>query len=93
MAFLVQQARRVAWSSPKSTESNGKPEVRRLSRSAAPSAFVEALEQDGCVIVKDFTDKATLQQADDEVRPWLEREGGGATVGGMLDFFQCVDSI
>lgn len=63
--------------------SNGStPSIQRLSRSQPLSAFVEALERDGCVIVKDFTDIPTLEKADDEVRPILEAQSTGAKVGG-----------
>lgn len=84
MASFYQAARRVAYSSDKSDHTSTH-HIKRLSRSAPFSLFVDALEQDGCVIVKDFTDKATLAKADQEVRPWLNQLGeGGAVVGGRF---------
>ncbi len=89
MAFFAQQARRVAWGSDdKKSEGEAAavaPHVKRLSRSAPLSLFIEALEQDGCVIIKDFTDKETIEQAGQEVRPWLEKQDSGATVGGKRE--------
>lgn len=59
------------------------PSIQRLLRSEPLSSFVEALERDGCVIVKDFTDAQTVEQANEEVKPWLEKQGqAGAKVGG-----------
>jgi hypothetical protein len=80
--ILLQQARRLAFGSKEPTEHLRAARVKRLSRSAPLSLFIEALEQDGCVIIKDFTDEATLKQADKEVRPWLGVEDEGAVVGG-----------
>lgn len=82
MAYILQQARRVAFDSPKASTT----QVRRLSRSAPFSAFVEALEADGCVIVQDFTDKTTLKKADQEVRPYLNQQENGHKVGGTIPF-------
>ena len=82
MAFFFQQARRVAWNSERA-DTVSTPSVKRLTRSDPVSLFVEALEQDGCVIVKDFTDRTTIEQADGEVRPWLEKEDDGAVVGAL----------
>ena len=82
MALFLQQARRVARISDKSADRGPTHNIKRLSRSAQLSLFIEALEQDGCVIVSDFTDKATLQQADMEVKPWLESQVEGSKVGG-----------
>jgi hypothetical protein len=83
MASFIQHARRVAFDGHKGDHAAGH-RVRRLSRSASLSLFVEALETDGCVIIKDFTDEATLEKADREVRPWLEKEDDGVKVGGMI---------
>jgi hypothetical protein len=83
MASILQAARRAARdcrNQPPSSEHG----VKRLSRSASFSAFVEALEKYGCVIIKDFTDKSTLAKADDEITPWLEKQDGGVKVGGKL---------
>jgi hypothetical protein len=80
--MLSQQARRVAYHSSASQQNDQGHKVQRLSRAATLSSFIDALERDGCVIVTDFTDKATLEQADQEIRPWLEEENTGAVVGG-----------
>ena len=82
MALFLQQARRIARTSDKSADHASPHHIKRLSRSAPLSLFIEALEQDGCVIVKDFTDRATLQRADEEVEPWLDNQAEGAKVGG-----------
>ncbi len=86
MAHVLQQARRLAFDSKKPTEHLPVACVKRLPRSAPLSLFIEALEQDGCVIIKDFTDESTLKQADEEVRPWLGDEDEGAVVGGRSSF-------
>ncbi|KAK5221060.1 hypothetical protein LTR99_007118 [Exophiala xenobiotica] len=83
MGEFVAQARRLAFGSKEPTEHLPAARVKRLSRSAPLSLFIEALEQDGCVIIKDFTDEATLKQADKEVRPWLGVEDEGAVVGAL----------
>ncbi|KAK5064821.1 hypothetical protein LTR84_000655 [Exophiala bonariae] len=85
MAFFQQQARRFAWSSSSSDkeDSVSTHSIRRLSRTAPLSLFIEAVEKDGCVIVTDFTDRTTVEQADKEVRPWLEKESDGAVVGAL----------
>jgi hypothetical protein len=80
--LFLQQARQLALDSTKSTDSTKPPSVKRLSRSAPLSFFIETLEQNGCVIIKDFTDPATLKQADEEIQPWLEKQEIGAVVGG-----------
>jgi len=85
MAHLLQQARRVAWSPDRGHSLTPTPKIRRLSRSAPLSLFIEALEVDGCVIVKDFTDISTLERASQEVRPWLDKQEQGAKVGGMKE--------
>ena len=90
MALFLQHARRVAWTSNKSVDHASAHHIKRLSRSAPLSLFVEALEQDGCVIVKDFTDEATLEQADWEVKPWLDNQVEGAKVGGRFASFQAI---
>ncbi len=82
MASFLQQARRVAFDSSKADHSSGR-HVKKLSRSAPLSLFIKALETDGCVIVKDFTDTATVEKANEEVRPWLEKVEDGVKVGGV----------
>jgi hypothetical protein len=87
MAYFLQQTRRLAFDSKEPPKHLPAARVKRLSRSAPLSLFIEALEHDGCVIIKDFTDEATLKQADKEVRPWLGVEDEGAVVGGGSSFF------
>lgn len=82
MALLLQQARRLALNSDKPEAPYLTHRVRKISRSAPLSQFIEAVEQDGCVIISDFTDKATVEQANQEVKPWLEKQDSGAKVGG-----------
>lgn len=64
------------------TRDGSKSNIQRLSRSQPLSAFIKALETNGCVIVTDFTDIPTLETAEDEVRPILEGQSTGAKVGG-----------
>ena len=85
MAFLHHHARRVAFDSHKADHARVH-NLRRLPRSAQLSQLIEALETDGCVIIKDFTDEATLEEADREVQPWLENQDDGAKVGGTILF-------
>ena len=92
MASLLQHARRVAFDSHKRDHASGS-RIKRLSRSAPFSLFVEALEADGCVIVKDFTNKAALEEAGEEVRPWLEGQENGITVGGMTSLVESVYNV
>ncbi|KEF60819.1 uncharacterized protein A1O9_02381 [Exophiala aquamarina CBS 119918] len=82
MAFFQQQARRVAWCS-EGGEAASTHSIKRLSRSSPVSLFIEAIEQDGCVIVTDYSDRTTVEQANEEVRPWLEKQGEGAVVGAL----------
>ncbi|OQV09494.1 hypothetical protein CLAIMM_13610 [Cladophialophora immunda] len=82
MGDLTAHARRVAFDSHKGDHTSSHA-VRKLSRSAPLSLFIDALEADGCVIVKDFTDKATLEKADWEVRPWLDQQANGVKVGAL----------
>jgi hypothetical protein len=86
MASILQAARRAARDCRNHSPSS-EHGVKRLSRSAPLSAFVEALEKDGCVIIKDFTDRPTLANADKDVRPWLEKQDGGVKVGGVSGHF------
>ena len=57
--------------------------IRRLPREAGLKAFIEALEEDGCVIVKDFTDMKSLEDAQKEVQPYLDACNSGSTVGAL----------
>ncbi|ETI25319.1 hypothetical protein G647_02091 [Cladophialophora carrionii CBS 160.54] len=82
MASFLQHARRVAYDSRKGDHAPVR-HIRRVSRTAPLSLFIEALETDGCVIVKDFTNEATLAKAGREVRPYLEQHGEGVKVGAL----------
>jgi hypothetical protein len=59
------------------------PSIQRILRSAPLSSFISALEKDGCVIITDFTDLETLEQAWKEVQPFLDAEEKGSQVGGV----------
>lgn len=61
--------------------------IRRLRRSEGIKKFIEALEHDGGVIITDFTDVGTVDQANAEVRPWIEKQKSsqGAKVGGKQE--------
>ncbi|KAI1404870.1 hypothetical protein F4819DRAFT_66501 [Hypoxylon fuscum] len=48
--------------------------IRRLKRSDGTERFIEALEQDGGVIIEDFADVAMIDQANAEVKPWIEEQ-------------------
>lgn len=58
--------------------------IQRIARSEGVEKFIEALEMDGGVIITDFTDPATVAQANAEVKPWIEQQKNsqGAKVGG-----------
>ncbi|EXJ87920.1 hypothetical protein A1O1_04847 [Capronia coronata CBS 617.96] len=77
------ETQRVALTSDKAETPYLTHRVRRIPRSAPLSEFIEAVEQDGCVIISDFTDKATVDQANQEVQPWLEKQDSGAKVGAL----------
>ncbi|KAF4968688.1 hypothetical protein FSARC_3974 [Fusarium sarcochroum] len=59
--------------------------VQRISREAGTQAFIDAVEKDGCVIIKDFTDLESLEQAQKEVQPYLDESlsAAGSTVGAL----------
>lgn len=59
--------------------------VQRIAREAGLQAFIEAIEKDGCVIIKDFTDLKSLEAADTEVKPYLDASlvASGSTVGAL----------
>ena len=57
--------------------------IRRIPRTADLTDFIAALEEDGCVIVTDFTDQETLKQAQQEVQPYLDSKGPGSQVGAL----------
>ncbi|KEY66700.1 hypothetical protein S7711_09720 [Stachybotrys chartarum IBT 7711] len=59
--------------------------VQRVSRAAGLQTFIDAIEQDGCVVIKDFTDLASLEEASKEVQPYLDASvaEAGSTVGAL----------
>lgn len=58
--------------------------IQRLKRGEGTEKFIQALEQDGGVIIEDFADVAIIEQANAEVKPWIEEQKNnqGAKVGG-----------
>ncbi|KAK1637717.1 hypothetical protein BDP81DRAFT_517335 [Colletotrichum phormii] len=59
--------------------------VQHLCREAGLQAFIGAIEEDGCVVIKDFTDHASLDAAHEEVQPYLNASlaQSGSTVGAL----------
>ncbi|KAK1490111.1 hypothetical protein CTAM01_10961 [Colletotrichum tamarilloi] len=59
--------------------------VQRLHREAGLQAFLSAIEEDGCAIIKDFTNQASLDAAHEEVQPYLDASlaQAGSTVGAL----------
>lgn len=59
--------------------------VQRIAREAGLQAFIDAVEKDGCVIIKDFTDFESLEQAGKEVQPYLDASlaDSASTVGAL----------
>ncbi|KAK2610249.1 hypothetical protein N8I77_003698 [Diaporthe amygdali] len=59
--------------------------VQRISRGAGLQSFVEAIERDGCVVVQDFTDLASIEAANREVQPYIDASltEAGSTVGAL----------
>ena len=59
--------------------------VQHVSRGDGLQAFIDAIEEDGCVIIKDFTDLESLADAAKEVQPYLEASlaDAGSTVGAL----------
>jgi hypothetical protein len=58
--------------------------IQKISYSAPRQDFISALERDGCVIVKNFTDIETLEKAQSEVQPYLDANDKGSKVGGKF---------
>ncbi|PGH13214.1 hypothetical protein AJ79_03772 [Helicocarpus griseus UAMH5409] len=54
-------------------------EVQRIDRSGV-SSIIRAITQDGCCIIKDFTDTETLKKANEEVRPYLKQINLGRAI-------------
>ncbi|KAI3538825.1 hypothetical protein CABS01_06477 [Colletotrichum abscissum] len=59
--------------------------VQRLHREAGLQAFISAIEEDGCAVIKDFTNQASLDAAHEEVQPYLDASlaQSGSTVGAL----------
>ncbi|RWA08183.1 hypothetical protein EKO27_g6929 [Xylaria grammica] len=60
--------------------------VQRIRREAGLQAFIDAVEQDGCVIIQDFTDIESLDKSLEEVKPYLDAsiaEQEGSSVGAL----------
>lgn len=59
--------------------------VQRIARSAGLDAFIRAVEQDGCVIIQDFTDPESVIEAQNEVQPYLDASlsTSKSTVGAL----------
>ncbi|KAI1412483.1 hypothetical protein F5Y13DRAFT_43389 [Hypoxylon sp. FL1857] len=57
----------------------------RLKRNEGIEKFIEALEQNGGVIIEDFTDATIVDKANIEVRPWIEEQRNlqGVKVGAL----------
>jgi hypothetical protein len=51
----------------------GIAEVQRIDRSDE-SAIIGAIVQDGCCIIKNFTDVETVRTVNEEVRPYIEAD-------------------
>ncbi|GKZ37390.1 hypothetical protein AbraIFM66950_008913 [Aspergillus brasiliensis] len=47
--------------------------IQRIDR-ADTEAIIQAIIQDGCCIIKDFTDAATIKQVNEEVQPYLDAD-------------------
>lgn len=47
--------------------------VQRIDR-ADVEAIIQAIIKDGCCIIKDFTDAATIKQVNEEVQPYLDAD-------------------
>ena len=59
--------------------------VQRISRAAGLQAFIDAIELDGCVVIKDFTTDEFLEAAGNEVQPYLDASlaDTGSKVGAL----------
>ncbi|KAI2464469.1 hypothetical protein F4781DRAFT_412910 [Annulohypoxylon bovei var. microspora] len=60
-------------------------QIQRVRRSEGTERFIQALEKDGGVIIEDFADVEIIEQANAEVRPWIEEQKSfqGAKVGAL----------
>lgn len=65
------------------------PTVQRIPYSAPREEFINALKRDGCVIVRNFTDLETLEQARREVEPWLNKNDNSQVGGEYTRYGHC----
>jgi len=78
--MLQQQARRLAFYTNSSSDDNLrkspsrsiKPQIRRVDSNAPLSHIVAALEEDGCVVITDFTSPSSIDAAQQELEPYLD---------------------
>ncbi|KAM5349169.1 hypothetical protein ACJ41O_008992 [Fusarium nematophilum] len=59
--------------------------VQRIAREAGIQAFIDAVEKDGCVIIQNFTDLESLEEAQKEVQPYLDASLEAASTVGALN--------
>ncbi|KAF4119430.1 Phytanoyl-CoA dioxygenase (PhyH) [Geosmithia morbida] len=52
--------------------------VQHIAREAGLQAFIDALEKDGCVVIRDFTDSESLDQSVREVQPYLDESAAAS---------------
>ncbi|KAL1846389.1 hypothetical protein Plec18170_009240 [Paecilomyces lecythidis] len=57
--------------------------IKRIPYSAPREEFIRAIEEDGCVIIQDFTTKEKLAHAQSEVQPYLEADEKTSKVGAL----------
>ncbi|EPE02879.1 phytanoyl- dioxygenase family protein [Ophiostoma piceae UAMH 11346] len=60
--------------------------VQRVTRDAGRQAFIDAIAKDGCVVIQDFADLASLEDSVREVQPYLDASVASAsrsTVGAL----------
>ena len=57
--------------------------IQRIPYDSPRSAFLSALEKDGCVIVTSFTDAGTVEDARKEVQPYLDANDEKSQVGAL----------
>ncbi|KAJ9311136.1 hypothetical protein DTO271D3_8625 [Paecilomyces variotii] len=57
--------------------------IKRIPYSAPREEFISAIEEDGCVIIQNFTTKEKLARAQSEVQPYLDADGEMSKVGAL----------
>lgn len=69
-------------------------QIQRIPYSAPREQFIEALKKDGCVVVQEFTSLDALEQARQEVEPWLQKSAEKKSeVGGKVAPIQSLRGI